>query len=85
MPLYLYKFVSFSQVEPESFVTKPIIFGDFIKVGAQKEDRVYEDYSDMLVVISCQVVGSDSLLLLLYRCFIRRSVARIFSPRFTFV
>ena len=32
-------------VEPESFVTNPIIFGDYIKVGAAKEDRVYEDLS----------------------------------------
>uniref|UniRef100_A0A8C5FLE3 Dynein, axonemal, heavy chain 6 n=1 Tax=Gadus morhua TaxID=8049 RepID=A0A8C5FLE3_GADMO len=29
------------------FVTKPIIFGDFIKMGAAKEGRVYEDLTDM--------------------------------------
>lgn len=32
-------------VEASSFVTNPIIFGDFIKVGAAREDRVYEDLS----------------------------------------
>ncbi|XP_073398257.1 dynein axonemal heavy chain 6 [Dendrobates tinctorius] len=35
------------QIDPEYFVTKPIIFGDFIKVGADKADRVYEDLTDM--------------------------------------
>ncbi|KAM9330540.1 dynein axonemal heavy chain 6 [Gastrophryne carolinensis] len=35
------------QIEPEYFVTKPIIFGDFIKVGADKAERVYEDLTDM--------------------------------------
>ncbi|XP_043915244.1 dynein axonemal heavy chain 6 [Protopterus annectens] len=35
------------QIESEYFVTKPIIFGDFIKVGAEKGDRVYEDLTDM--------------------------------------
>uniref|UniRef100_A0A667W9Y7 Dynein axonemal heavy chain 6 n=1 Tax=Myripristis murdjan TaxID=586833 RepID=A0A667W9Y7_9TELE len=34
-------------LEPTYFVTKPIIFGDFIKVGAEKADRVYEDLTDM--------------------------------------
>ncbi|XP_028284655.1 dynein heavy chain 6, axonemal [Parambassis ranga] len=34
-------------LEPSYFVTQPIIFGDFIKVGAEKEDRVYEDLTDM--------------------------------------
>ncbi|XP_071360020.1 dynein axonemal heavy chain 6 [Trachinotus anak] len=33
--------------EPSYFVTQPIIFGDFIKVGAEKEDRMYEDLTDM--------------------------------------
>ncbi|XP_063073303.1 dynein axonemal heavy chain 6 [Engraulis encrasicolus] len=35
------------QLEPEYFITKPIIFGDFIKVGADKADRIYEDLTDM--------------------------------------
>ncbi|XP_078146083.1 dynein axonemal heavy chain 6 [Centroberyx gerrardi] len=34
-------------LEPAYFVTKPIIFGDFIKVGVEKADRVYEDLTDM--------------------------------------
>ncbi|KAL7403678.1 hypothetical protein ABVT39_003711 [Epinephelus coioides] len=34
-------------LEPSYFVTQPIIFGDFIKVGADKEDRLYEDLTDM--------------------------------------
>ncbi|XP_038615472.1 dynein heavy chain 6, axonemal [Tachyglossus aculeatus] len=34
-------------VEPEYFVTKPIIFGDYIKMGADKGDRIYEDLTDM--------------------------------------
>uniref|UniRef100_A0A3B4T6A4 Dynein axonemal heavy chain 6 n=1 Tax=Seriola dumerili TaxID=41447 RepID=A0A3B4T6A4_SERDU len=34
-------------LEPSYFVTQPIIFGDFIKVGAEKEDRLYEDLTDM--------------------------------------
>ncbi|XP_063314781.1 dynein axonemal heavy chain 6 [Pelobates fuscus] len=35
------------QIEPEYFITKPIIFGDFMKVGADKSDRMYEDLTDM--------------------------------------
>ncbi|KAK7929355.1 hypothetical protein WMY93_005750 [Mugilogobius chulae] len=34
-------------LEPESFVTHPIIFGDFLRVSAEKEDRVYEDLTDI--------------------------------------
>ncbi|XP_041935143.1 dynein heavy chain 6, axonemal [Alosa sapidissima] len=34
-------------LEPDYFVKKPIIFGDFIKVGAEKADRLYEDLTDM--------------------------------------
>ncbi|CAK8691447.1 unnamed protein product [Clavelina lepadiformis] len=36
------------QVEPEDFVKKPIIFGDFLKVGIPKEDKLYEDLSDRM-------------------------------------
>ncbi|KAE8631104.1 hypothetical protein XENTR_v10001083 [Xenopus tropicalis] len=35
------------QIDPEYFVTKPIIFGDFTKVGVDKADKVYEDLTDM--------------------------------------
>ncbi|XP_038570255.1 dynein heavy chain 6, axonemal isoform X1 [Micropterus salmoides] len=34
-------------LEPSYFVNQPIIFGDFIKVGAEKQDRLYEDLTDM--------------------------------------
>ncbi|XP_056619544.1 dynein axonemal heavy chain 6 [Triplophysa dalaica] len=34
-------------IEPMYFVNQPIIFGDFIKVGADKANRVYEDLTDM--------------------------------------
>ncbi|RXN25582.1 dynein heavy chain axonemal [Labeo rohita] len=34
-------------IEPMYFVNQPIIFGDFIKVGVDKADRVYEDLTDM--------------------------------------
>ena len=34
-------------VEPDSFTQNPIIFGDFIKIGAERADRVYEELSDM--------------------------------------
>nr|XP_054751474.1 dynein axonemal heavy chain 6-like isoform X1 [Lytechinus pictus]XP_054751475.1 dynein axonemal heavy chain 6-like isoform X1 [Lytechinus pictus] len=38
----------FSQnIDPETFVTKPIIFGDFMKVGAEEADRLYEDIMDL--------------------------------------
>ena len=31
---------------PEKFESDPIIFGDFMKVGAAKADRIYEDITD---------------------------------------
>lgn len=34
-------------VEADSFTTHPIIFGDFIKLGAERADRIYEELSDM--------------------------------------
>ncbi|KAG7222944.1 hypothetical protein INR49_015971 [Caranx melampygus] len=34
-------------LEPSYLMTQPIIFGDFIKVDAEKEDRLYEDLTDM--------------------------------------
>ncbi|KAJ8313399.1 hypothetical protein KUTeg_009027 [Tegillarca granosa] len=35
------------EIDPDSFVTNPIIFGDFIKPGAEKADRIYEELSDL--------------------------------------
>lgn len=32
---------------PEQLEEHPIIFGDYIKVGASKDDRLYEEYPDM--------------------------------------
>ena len=32
---------------PESFEDSPIIFGDFIKMGADTADKVYEELADM--------------------------------------
>lgn len=34
-------------MEPESFVAKPILFGDFMKMGAQESDRMYEELTDI--------------------------------------
>jgi len=40
--------VKFCQtLEAESLATNPIIFGDFIKVGAAREDRMYEELSNI--------------------------------------
>ncbi|XP_037101848.1 dynein heavy chain 6, axonemal [Syngnathus acus] len=34
-------------LDPSYFVNEPIIFGDFIKVGAEKEEKQYEDLPDL--------------------------------------
>ena len=34
-------------VSPEHFEESPIIFGDFIKIGATDSDKMYEDLVDM--------------------------------------
>jgi len=45
-------------LEAESLATNPIIFGDFIKVGAAREDRVYEELNNIdKVKISLNDVG----------------------------
>ena len=41
-PLLLWR----QDLAPEQLEENPIIFGDFIKVGASKDDRLYEEYSD---------------------------------------
>ncbi|XP_064645339.1 dynein axonemal heavy chain 6-like [Lineus longissimus] len=48
-------------IEPESFVTNPIIFGDFIKMGANKEDKLYEELADINKVKSVLVDYLDDL------------------------
>ncbi|CAF4573133.1 unnamed protein product [Rotaria sp. Silwood1] len=35
------------QIEATTFVQKPIVFGDFMKVGAPKNERLYEEITDM--------------------------------------
>ena len=59
----------FSQnIEPETFVTKPIIFGDFMKAGAEEADRSYEDIVDLNKLKN--VLGDVSVqLLLLFTCY----------------
>ena len=39
--------VCVQEIPPEKFESDPIIFGDFMKVGAAKSDRIYEDITDM--------------------------------------
>ena len=34
-------------VQADSFLTNPIIFGDFMKVGADKSDRQYEELTNI--------------------------------------
>ncbi|KAG2466381.1 DYH6 protein, partial [Polypterus senegalus] len=35
------------QIDPEYFTKNPIIFGDFLKPGVEKVDRIYEDLTDI--------------------------------------
>ncbi|XP_074052253.1 dynein axonemal heavy chain 6 isoform X2 [Macrotis lagotis] len=39
-------------IDPDYFIIKPVIFGDFIKIGVEKVDRVYEDLVDMNKIAS---------------------------------
>nr|XP_006813236.1 PREDICTED: dynein heavy chain 6, axonemal [Saccoglossus kowalevskii] len=41
------KYFGQQNVEPNSYVTNPIIFGDFLKMGASEEEKLYEDISDI--------------------------------------
>jgi dynein heavy chain len=36
----------FQDIAPDSFVTSPILFGDFIKMGTERADRLYEEFAD---------------------------------------
>ena len=40
-------FATFQTLDPDSLQTNPILFGDFIKVGAAKEDKMYEELSNL--------------------------------------
>ena len=33
-------------MEPEMFIDNPILFGDFLKMGADKADKMYEELND---------------------------------------
>ena len=35
------------EVDGDSFVEKPIMFGDFMKIGAEKADKIYDDLTDI--------------------------------------
>ena len=37
-------------VESEKFETNPILFGDFMKMGADPADRIYEELADITKV-----------------------------------
>lgn len=39
-------------MDPESFVSQPIIFGNFMKMAAPSTDRMYEDLTDIAKVKS---------------------------------
>uniref|UniRef100_A0A7M4FAQ3 Dynein axonemal heavy chain 6 n=1 Tax=Crocodylus porosus TaxID=8502 RepID=A0A7M4FAQ3_CROPO len=39
-------------VDPDYFLNKPIIFGDFLKFGADKADRLYEDLTNMEKIVT---------------------------------
>ncbi|XP_060586003.1 dynein axonemal heavy chain 6-like [Ruditapes philippinarum] len=40
------KHFSERDIAPDSFVTNPILFGDFIKMGTERADRLYEEFAD---------------------------------------
>ena len=46
------------EVSAEKFEESPIIFGDYLKVGAARSDRVYEEFLDMRKVL--HVLGEVS-------------------------
>ena len=39
-------FVLLKPLEAKLFAEKPIIFGDFMKMGAEKSERLYEEITD---------------------------------------
>ena len=50
-------------MEPDSFVKQPIIFGDFMKMGAAPSDKMYEELTDLTKV---QTVLQDVSISALY-------------------
>lgn len=55
-------------MEADSFLKHPIIFGDFIKVAAAREDRVYEDLGNLDKIKSALQDVSQT------DCFINKSI-----------
>ena len=47
-------------LDPNTMTTHPILFGDFMKVGADKEDKMYEDLTNIDKVK--QVLGDVCIL-----------------------
>ncbi|XP_074141707.1 dynein axonemal heavy chain 6 isoform X2 [Sminthopsis crassicaudata] len=39
-------------IDQDHFINKPVIFGDFIKIGVERADRLYEDLVDMNKIAS---------------------------------
>ena len=46
LPLMVF-LLFFQTIDPVSFVESPIIFGDFIKMGAEPADKIYEELSNL--------------------------------------
>ena len=40
----------FQNVQPERFESNPILFGDYMKMGADPSDRLYEELTDVTKV-----------------------------------
>lgn len=60
--LFLFSFDQ--EIAPESFTQSPIIFGDFLKMGAEKADRLYEEFADHKKLANVLQDVSVSLMLL---------------------
>ena len=44
---FIVLFLLLKDISPKTFEESPIIFGDFIKIGATGSDRIYEELTDM--------------------------------------
>ena len=79
----MYTLCVLKAIEPASFHKTPIIFGDFIKIGADKADRVYEELSNVPKVKQAlgDVSTSRRLLLSATVCVLLRSAVSLLSAR----
>lgn len=41
------KFYFFQVIDPETLRENPILFGDFLSVTTEREDRLYEEFTDI--------------------------------------